>query len=77
MDLDDILQDIHVLEQDLQTFERKCGVLSETFYKSYLDEQHWAAQFASTTNEQWAHIAARVREEIATGLAVPLDHSQL
>jgi hypothetical protein len=34
--LDDILQDIHVLEQDLQTYERKYGVLSETFHESYL-----------------------------------------
>jgi hypothetical protein len=36
MTLDDILQDIHALEQDLQTFERKYGVLSETFYETYL-----------------------------------------
>ena len=36
MTLDDILQDIHVLEQDLQTYERKYGVLSETFYESYM-----------------------------------------
>ena len=35
MTLDDILRDIHALEQDLQTFERKYGVLSETFYQSY------------------------------------------
>ena len=34
--LDDILQDIHLLEQDLQTYERKYGVLSETFHESYL-----------------------------------------
>ena len=36
MTLDDILQDIHVLGQDLQTYERKYGVLSETFYESYM-----------------------------------------
>ena len=36
MTLDDILQDIHVMEQDLQTYERKYGVLSETFYESYM-----------------------------------------
>lgn len=35
MTLDDIVQDIHMLEQDLQTYERKYGVLSETFYESY------------------------------------------
>ncbi|HOU11928.1 MAG TPA: hypothetical protein PKZ84_02345 [Anaerolineae bacterium] len=42
-----------------------------------LDEQHWDAQFAATTAEQWARIAARVRAEIAAGLAVPLDYDQL
>lgn len=35
MTLDEIVQDIHVLDQDLQTFERKYGVLSETFYESF------------------------------------------
>ncbi len=35
MTLDGILLDIHALEQDLQAFERKYGVLSETFYESY------------------------------------------
>jgi hypothetical protein len=62
MTLDDILQDIHVLEQDLQTYERKYGVLSETFYESYrrgeepwddawvLDWSMWAG-----TYEVWRH----------------------
>ena len=36
MTLVDILQDIHVFEQDLQTYERKYGVLSVTFYESYM-----------------------------------------
>lgn len=36
MTLEDILQDIHALEQDLQMYERKYGVLSETFYASYV-----------------------------------------
>ena len=36
MTLDEIVQDIHALEQDLETYERKYGVLSETFYESYL-----------------------------------------
>lgn len=35
MTLDDVLLDIHALEQDLQSYERKYGVLSETFYESY------------------------------------------
>ena len=36
MVLDDILQDIHALEDELRTYERKYGVLSETFYESYI-----------------------------------------
>lgn len=35
MTLDDIVQDIYALEDDLRTYERKYGVLSETFYEAY------------------------------------------
>jgi len=33
--LDDILQDIYALENEMRAYERKYGVLSETFYESY------------------------------------------
>jgi len=36
MTLDDILQDIYALEDEMRTYERKYGVLSETFYQSYV-----------------------------------------
>ena len=36
MTLDDILQDIHALEDEMRAYERKYGVLSETFYESYM-----------------------------------------
>ena len=35
MTLDEILRDIHAMEEDLLTYERKYGVLSDTFYESY------------------------------------------
>lgn len=35
MTLDDIMQDIYALEDDMRTYERKYGVLSETFYEVY------------------------------------------
>ncbi|MDI6792186.1 MAG: hypothetical protein QME81_04880 [bacterium] len=35
MTLDDILQDIYTLEDEMRTYERKYGVLSETFYEGY------------------------------------------
>jgi hypothetical protein len=33
--LQDIIVDIHALNEDLAMYERKYGVLSETFYESY------------------------------------------
>ena len=35
MTLDDILNDIYTLEDEMRTYERKYGVLSETFYQAY------------------------------------------
>jgi hypothetical protein len=35
MTLDDILQEIYLLEEEMRTYERKYGVLSETFYEAY------------------------------------------
>ena len=57
MTLDEILQDIHALEADLASYERKYGVLSETFYELYsngvepddnawvMDWNDWAAAY--------------------------------
>lgn len=35
MTLQDIISDIHALTEDIEVYERKYGVLSETFYESY------------------------------------------
>ncbi|MGQ0602488.1 MAG: hypothetical protein ACT4QE_12440 [Anaerolineales bacterium] len=35
MTLEEVIEDIHALDEDLRTYERKYGVLSETFYESY------------------------------------------
>ncbi len=35
MTLAEIIQDIHACEEDLLMYERKYGILSETFYESY------------------------------------------
>jgi hypothetical protein len=37
------------------------------------DEQRWAARFASTTDDQWAQIAAEVHREVAVKGTQPLD----
>jgi hypothetical protein len=36
MTLQEIIVDIHALSEDLEAYERKYGVLSETFYESYI-----------------------------------------
>ena len=46
MTLDDILQDIYALEDEMRAYERKYGVLSETFYESYI-------QGEEPPNEAW------------------------
>ncbi|MEW6220209.1 MAG: hypothetical protein AB1634_11845 [Thermodesulfobacteriota bacterium] len=35
MTLQDVIDDIHALREDLEMYERKYGVLSETFYQAY------------------------------------------
>lgn len=35
MTIDEVVRDIHALEADLENYERKYGVLSETFYEAY------------------------------------------
>lgn len=37
------------------------------------DERAWAAQFAATTDDQWARMVDQVRQDIAAGDTMPLD----
>ena len=51
MTLQDILDDIHALTEDLENYERKYGVLSETFYQVYTngeepDDETWVLDWA-------------------------------
>jgi hypothetical protein len=51
MTLEDVVQDIHALEEDLRKYERKYGVLSETFYEPYSrgeepDDESWVKDWA-------------------------------
>ena len=36
MTLQETMADIHALSDDMEAYERKYGVLSETFYESYM-----------------------------------------
>lgn len=51
MTLQDIIADIHALTEDVEVFERKYGVLSETFYELYQrgvepDDDAWVLDWA-------------------------------
>jgi len=37
MILQDVIEDIHALCEDMRVYERKYGILSETFYELYAD----------------------------------------
>src|SRR3972149_8687626 len=70
MTLDEILQDIHRLNHELERFERKYGILSETFYKAYsageepeddawvLDFVKWAGLYEIWRDRQQAYTQA-------------------
>ncbi|MEW5987233.1 MAG: hypothetical protein AB1791_11405 [Chloroflexota bacterium] len=50
MSLQDILTDIHTLEEELLDFERKYGIRSETFYAAYIsgeepEDDNWMLDF--------------------------------
>ena len=69
--LDEILQDIYALEIEMRTYERKYGVLSDTFYESYVngEEPHDEAWVRDWT--AWASaykLWLRRREQYQTAI---------
>jgi hypothetical protein len=56
MTLEELLADIHALEEDILAFERKYGVRSETFYAAYVsgeepEDDAWVLDFG-----EWASV---------------------
>ena len=56
MILEELLADIHALEEDLLAFERKYGIRSETFYAAYVtgeepEDDRWVLDFG-----EWASV---------------------
>jgi len=58
--LTEILQDVHTLATELQFYERKYGVLSETFFEAYMsgeepEDDAWVPDFAiwAGTYQTW------------------------
>lgn len=51
MTLQEIIADLHALKDDLETYERKYGVLSETFHEAYMsgeepEDDAWVLDWA-------------------------------
>lgn len=65
MTLDDLLQDIHALEDEMRSYERKYGILSETFCESYAageepPEEAWVRDWTA-----WASACELLRQRQA------------
>ena len=84
MTLQEIMADIHALNEDLEAYERKYGVLSETFYESYtsgeepeddawvLDWADWAGAYKILLRrqEQYRRAVQALREQSQTLIGV-------
>ena len=80
MTLDEILQDIHALEEDLRAYERKYGVLSETFYESYLNGEEPADDAWVLEWSDWAgayEIWLRRRQQYQGMITSLKEHTSL
>jgi len=71
MNLQSILADIHALEEDLLSFERKYGVRSETFYAAYAsgeepEDDCWVLDFSewASVYRTWLTRQAEYRNEV-------------
>jgi hypothetical protein len=71
MTLQQILTDIHALEEELLAFERKYGIRSETFYVAYVNGEEpendsWMLDFGewASVYRTWLTRQAQYRDEI-------------
>lgn len=71
MTLQDILADIHALEEEMLTLERKYGVRSETFYAAYMsgeepEDDRWVLDFGewASVYRTWLARQAMYRDEV-------------
>lgn len=71
MTIQEILKDIHALEEEMLTFERKYGIRSETFYAAYAsgeepEDNSWVLDFAewASVYRTWLARQAQYRDEI-------------
>lgn len=71
MDMQNLLADIHALEQELLNFERRYGVRSETMYAAFVsgeepEDEAWVLDFGewASVYKLWLRRQAEYRNEI-------------
>lgn len=71
MTLEELLADIHSLEEDILGFERKYGVRSEVFYAAYMsgeepEDDAWVLDFSewASVYRTWLERQAEYRNQI-------------
>jgi hypothetical protein len=71
MTLQEILVDIHALEEEILDFERKYGLRSETFYTAYVsgeepEDEEWVLDFGewASVYRTWLARQAEYRNEV-------------
>ena len=71
MTLEELLLDIHALEEDLLAFERKYGVRSEIFYAAYVsgeepEDDAWVLDFSEWVSvyKTWLARQAEYRNQV-------------
>lgn len=71
MTLQEILADIHALEEEILDFERKYGLRSETFYAAYMsgeepEDDSWVLDFGewASVYRTWLARQAEYRNEV-------------
>ena len=71
MNLQEILADIHALEEELLAFERKYGVRSEIFFTAYMsgeepENENWVLDFGewASVYKTWLARQAEYRNEV-------------
>lgn len=80
MTLDDILNDIYALEDEKRAYERKYGVLSETFYQAYSEgeeppDEAWVRDWTA-----WASaykLCMRRREQYQAAIQAQIKHRSI
>lgn len=84
VNLSEILEDIHTLATELQLYERRYGVLSETFFEAYMggeepDDDAWVPDFAiwAGTYQTWLDRQREYRAAVRRLREHPASLSQL